>query len=159
MSNFFGKSFCWASHRFAVIFLLFFFILLIHACGGRGGEEECENPNELRAGNEPEPKPMARMMRVMYKQGEEMRSRILAGDSISSDAFPLLNYHTQVPTDPSVLGPDFDRHHAEFSKAWEELMKSPDPVRYNLMLQACMGCHADHCPGPIKKIRKLSIVQ
>ncbi|MBM3918268.1 MAG: hypothetical protein FJ344_02010 [Sphingomonadales bacterium] len=138
--------------------ILCLFVGVFQGCGEfKNIEEDCEHGSEMRAGKEPEPKPMARMMRAMYQQGEQMRKQILAGDSISPDAFPLLNYHNQIPTDPSVLGAEFDRHHAEFAQTWAELMKSPDPIRYNMMLQACVGCHQDHCPGPIKKIRKLSI--
>jgi len=138
--------------------LMYLFAGVFQACNDTNNTgEECEHDTQMRAGKEPEPKPMARMMRAMYQQGEQMRKQILAGDSISPKDFPLLSYHNQVPTDPSVLGAEFDQHHQEFARAWEDLMRSPDTTRFNLMLQSCVGCHQDHCPGPIKKIRKLNI--
>ena len=138
--------------------LMYLFAGVFQACNDTNNTgEECEHDTQMRAGKEPEPKPMARMMRAMYQQGEQMRKQILAGDSISPKDFPLLSYHNQVPTDPSVLGAEFDQHHQEFARAWEDLMRSPDTTRFNLMLQSCVGCHQDHCPGPIKKIRKLKL--
>lgn len=152
-----GFSYCQA-RPYRVFLLIGLFIGLFQACSDTNStEDDCERSTPVKAGNEPEPKPMARMMRAMYQQGEQMRRQILAGEPINPEAYPLLNYHNQVPTDPSVLGADFDQHHAEFSRAWSDLMKSPDTSSYNMMLQACVGCHQDHCPGPIKKIRKLSI--
>jgi len=140
-----------------VLLLIGLFLIVFQACGGANkAEEDCTHPSEMQPGKEPEPKPMARMMRAMYQQGEQMRKQIVAGEPISPQAYPLLNYHNQVPTYPSVLGSEFDQHHADFAKAWAELMNQPDTTHYNMMLQACVGCHQDHCPGPIKKIRKLS---
>jgi len=141
-----------------VLLLIGLFLGVIQSCGDANQvEEHCEHSSEMPRGKEPEPKPMARMMRAMYQQGEQMRKQILAGEPISPEAFPLLNYHNQEPTDPTVLGSEFDQHHADFAKAWAELMEHPDTTHYNIMLQACVGCHQDHCPGPIKKIRKLSL--
>ena len=38
---------------------------------------------------------------------------------------------------------------------WQE--KEEIQEQYNTMLQLCVACHQQNCPGPIKKIQKLRI--
>lgn len=106
-------------------------------------------------------KPMAMMMRAMYKQGEELKKQLIAGEIPDSTAYAFLHFHTVEPTNAKVLEPNFYAKAEAFRNAYEAIFKSSTPElrieSYNIMVSACVNCHEDYCTGPIKKINKLTV--
>jgi hypothetical protein len=65
--------------------------------------------------------------------------------------------HAAIPTDSTVKGPVF----TAFAEAYLESVRqleasdSSSVFRFNRMVDQCMNCHSEFCPGPKKRIRKL----
>lgn len=135
-------------------FLLGLLIVLM-ACGQEAPSTEqvvVQKKQQL-----PEAKPMAMMMRAIYEQSKDMRSKIVEGESLDSAFYRFMTFHELEPTDSTVLIEVFYEHNEDFKAAFERLLQSSDKESYNAMLTQCVSCHEDFCPGPIKRINKLRI--
>ena len=68
--------------------------------------------------------------------------------------------HTAIPTDSEVRD---DGRFTSFADYYiftvKELINSEEDKTslYNNMIQACISCHEQICPGPVKRIKKLRI--
>lgn len=114
--------------------------------------ENCTNPNTDH------PKPMALKMRSMYQQVEKMNSLLLAGKSIDSTDFPIPAFVDLEPTDSTVVTTIFKQKAENYNLAFSHLLESKghdQKTAFNNLLQSCITCHQENCPGPIKKIRRL----
>lgn len=62
-------------------------------------------------------------------------------------------------TDPSVKTEVFDNMAKSFLFTVDELKKEGNfnQENYNLILNSCMNCHEQYCPGPIVRIQKLRL--
>ncbi len=109
----------------------------------------------VTAGKVEEAKPMALMMRAIYEQSRSMRTELESGKNLDSALYRFMEFHKLEPTDSTVLVEVFYEHNEKFKEAYENLLRSSDKPAYNAMLTACVNCHADFCPGPIKRINKL----
>ena len=63
-----------------------------------------------------------------------------------------------IPTDPDASGPMFEAFAtlSNLSKHWKLQIQQPFSL-LNKMVDQCMNCHTEFCPGPKKRIRKLYI--
>lgn len=104
-------------------------------------------------------KPMALMMRAIYDQSKSMRTELETGKALDSSFYRFLEFHQLEPTDSTVLVEVFYEHNEKFKAAYEELLRASDKPAYNAMLTACVNCHEDFCPGPIKRINKLRFAE
>lgn len=123
------------------------------ACETAEKTETAEKP--VTAGKVEDAKPMALMMRAIYDQSRNMRTELEAGKNLDSSLYRFMEFHKLEPTDSTVLVEVFYQHNDKFREAYENLLRSSDKPAYNAMLTACVNCHADFCPGPIKRINKL----
>lgn len=123
------------------------------ACETAEKTENAEKP--ATAGKVEDAKPMALMMRAIYDQSRNMRTELEAGKNLDSSLYRFMEFHKLEPTDSTVLVEVFYKHNDKFREAYENLLRSSDKPAYNAMLTACVNCHADFCPGPIKRINKL----
>lgn len=122
----------------------------------------CQTAEQEKAAEKPattskieDAKPMALMMRAIYDQSRSMRTELEAGKNLDSSLYRFMEFHKLEPTDSTVLVEVFYAHNDKFKEAYENLLRSSDKPAYNAMLTACVNCHADFCPGPIKRINKL----
>lgn len=102
---------------------------------------------------------MALMMRAIYDQSKTMRADLDSGKALDSSFYRFLEFHQLEPTDSTVLVEVFYEHNEKFKAAYEALLRSSDKPAYNAMLTACVNCHEDFCPGPIKRINKLRFAE
>jgi hypothetical protein len=102
-----------------------------------------------------EAKPMALMMRAIYEQSRDMKTRLEAGEALDASFYRFMEFHKLEPTDSTVLVSVFYEHNENFKQAFEDLLRSSNRESYNAMLTQCVNCHSDFCPGPIKRINKL----
>ncbi|MBA4303707.1 MAG: hypothetical protein C0424_05725 [Sphingobacteriaceae bacterium] len=100
-------------------------------------------------------KPMALMMRAIYDQSKSMKQQLDSGNTLDASFYRFMEFHQLEPTDSTVLVEVFYEHNEKFKAAYEELLRASNKPAYNAMLTACVNCHEDFCPGPIKRINKL----
>lgn len=104
---------------------------------------------------------LALLMRQMFEQGEDIKELITNNEGNITQEYidELERIHTATPTDPEVKTPEF--------KAYTELMiqeantlfsNDSNKVKgFNNLVNRCIDCHQTFCPGPIKRIKKLTI--
>lgn len=131
-------------------------VVWISACQQQAPEEQPIAKTESKVDAA---KPMALMMRAIYDQSKTMRTDLEAGKALDSSFYRFLEFHQLEPTDSTVLVEVFYEHNEKFKAAYEELLRASDKPAYNAMLTACVNCHEDFCPGPIKRINKLRFAQ
>lgn len=102
-------------------------------------------------------KPMAQGMRAMYEQMKVIRAQIERGEELQVGQFKMVDFIYAEPTDSSVLTDAFFIRAGQFKRAFNELVQPGEhpKQRFNLVLNACIQCHTENCPGPLKKIKKL----
>lgn len=141
--------------------LTFFLFVALIACAE---SEEQSTPDAaepdvvLPASNPNGDSELALLMRQMFEESLNMRRAVLKGKKpkISLD---LAKIHTVQATEP-------DKQASESYKAWGKAylnavkMYNEAPISqtkemYTLMINQCMNCHGQLCPGPKVKIKKL----
>jgi len=155
-------------HRIIVFYIVNLFVLAAACTTEHKGEEKitssadssamendsmssCTNPYSDNM------KPMAVGMRAMYEQMVAIRSQIEEGNKLQTGQFKMVDFIYAEPTDSSVLTDQFFLRAGQFKRRFNELVQPGGNVmeRYNLVLDACIQCHTENCPGPLKKIKKL----
>lgn len=132
---------------FSFLSIIFLFVQCSHSA-----EKKPLNPNGDSE--------LALLMRNMNTSTSSLKELIKQGKL--PDRFPeeFLRIHKAVPTDSTVKGPVFDAFASNYLNGLNELYKSPKEqlsVNYNAVVQRCVDCHRQFCPGPIKAINKLTL--
>jgi len=121
----------------------------------------CDRPTP-----EPQPRPvspnndseLALLMRDMFTDGERIKAQVERGE-MPTGLKDFAAIHSAIPTDSTVRGPVF----TAFAEAYLESVRqmeaddSTSVFRFNRMVDQCMNCHTEFCPGPKKRIKKLYI--
>ncbi|MBK9282964.1 MAG: hypothetical protein IPM51_01445 [Sphingobacteriaceae bacterium] len=100
------------------------------------------------------------LMRDMLNHAESMKESVLAGKWPSEFPEKFKEIHTAIPTDEFTKRNTFDgfaKNYLDCIKALNEMNQGNLIEKYNNVIQACESCHSEHCPGPLKIIRKLKI--
>ncbi|HEY3386109.1 MAG TPA: hypothetical protein VGK46_06350 [Saprospiraceae bacterium] len=135
------------SHLLFMVALLLLYVG-INSCGS--SESKPLNPNGDSE--------LALLMRDMHENGMVVKQQLLAGQNpdLSIDCEKLF---TAKPTEPDKVA---DPRYAGYAKAYESAVKSfrqeynSDRVgTYHTMVDACMNCHKEVCPGPMVKIKRM----
>lgn len=130
-------------------------ILLVSACSQECGKKPARTPLNPNGDSE-----LALLMRDMFDESDSLKARVVAGQPLSG----LRKYkeiHSAIPTDTTVRGPVFD----SFAHAYIQSLRTLEAAdsnrvfRFNEMVDQCMSCHTEFCPGPRKRIRQLYINQ
>lgn len=118
----------------------------------------CEAPKEgLNPNGSSE---LAQLMREMQASAGSAKQIVLSGGIPNDFPVTFTKIYTAKPTDSETKKESFNAFAAHYLSRLELLYKSPkEEVRrnYNAVVEACLSCHYDHCPGPIKAIRKLRL--
>ncbi|MFN3530774.1 MAG: hypothetical protein ACK417_12690 [Bacteroidia bacterium] len=131
--------------------------LMLTSCSEQAAEADTQlTEQNVQIKTAGDAKPMAMMMRAIYEQSRDIRLQLEAGNALDSAYYRFLEFHKLEPTDSTVLVEVFYKHNEEFKVAFENLLRNSDKASYNAMLTECVNCHEDFCPGPIKRIRKLT---
>lgn len=111
----------------------------------------CVNPNSTNVA------PMALGMRAMFEQMKMIRAEIEKGNGLQAGQFKMVDFIYATPTDTTLLTDEFYMRAGQFKRAFNELVQpGGNPrERYNAVLDACVTCHLENCPGPVKKINAL----
>lgn len=171
---FFSNHFNYMKYS-TIIFIALFLGVILYACNQPAKQADpkvaeaksdkdsasssCENPDETIM--DPNvTKPMALMMRTMVKNAQFMRDQIQKGEVLDSLKHPFIKFYLVEPTDPNVLEPAFFENARLFQQSYLDLFRHPQEQKqyYNLMVGKCINCHESYCSGPLKRIRKLLII-
>ncbi len=102
-------------------------------------------------------------MRHLEQQAKDWRELTVNGGSVAWDAEMMDSLFTATPTDGKIgdsllynnLGMAFKKEVQDLTNATRPNLNN----HYNLMITACVNCHRNFCPGPIKRIEKLRIAE
>lgn len=103
--------------------------------------------------------PMAIGMEALYTQAQQIKADIAKGKIIDSTEYMYLHFKTLEPTDANVVTDEFlelaANHEAAFNAIFEH--KDEQQKYFNAYVNACLACHSNFCPGPMKRIKKYLI--
>lgn len=130
-------------------------VTLLLACQQNIERAECKKPKSLNPNGDSE---LALLMRDMFTESDSLRQLVANGQQLSG----LRKYqeiHAAIPTDSTVKGPVFDAFAVAYIEAIRNLetQDSSTVFNFNRMVDQCMNCHTEFCPGPKKRIQKLYI--
>jgi hypothetical protein len=100
---------------------------------------------------------LALLMREMHEQAKLLKLLLLNGEDIDpyeAEADFILEAE---PTRPSVKGDEFESFARYFLKSNKDIYQNPGIENYNIMVESCVACHKEFCPGPVRTIQKLRI--
>lgn len=145
------------STRLLIVTLLLPGLVILYSCGEQKAnsvmkvkKEKVINPNGDSE--------LALLMREMFEEGERIKAQIEAGESPSGlKKFEAI--HSAIPTDENASGPVFESFATSYLEAIKVLENSDSAsvFKFNNMVDQCMNCHTEFCPGPKRRIKKLFI--
>jgi hypothetical protein len=152
-------------NKFLVLSALFAIILSMANCSNGEPKQEsnktdstnCEKPKPLNPNGDSE---LALLMRKMMHTSESLKEMIKQGNLPKKFPEEFLAIHTAKPTDSETKKASFDGFASSYVSNMKTLYASPKEEltkNYNAVVTACVNCHSEHCPGPLKAINKLKI--
>lgn len=149
---------------FSIFFLL---ILLSFSCKEKTINECNSCDEELEAQTEKteelvmyEPSELATLMLEMYDANQDWKAEILKGNIPKEFPEKYKQMHTAESVNESAGGDFYNSMSDAYLSSIEALTQAtPENAkeRYNNMVNVCLQCHQEICPGPIPKINKLII--
>lgn len=100
---------------------------------------------------------MALLMRDMFFQLEEIKQKILLGEDIAQEQLSFELIHTQTPTDESFLKEGLVPMSTAYAYSVDAFNKEPSSNNFSSIVNNCMSCHRQLCPGPLERIDNLII--
>lgn len=153
-------------NKFLVIVSLLFFVLLLAKCSGKNEKttaEETKNDSTSCSAKPLNPNgdsELALLMRKMLHSSENLKEMIKQGNLPKEFPEEFLKIHTAKPTDSETKKRSFEGFANNYLSNLEMLYNSPKDEltqNYNAVITACVSCHSEHCPGPLKAINKLKL--
>ncbi len=104
---------------------------------------------------------LALLMRGMYEDTEKIQKALKEKRLPEDFREKFKKMHSAKPTKPEVKDAAFEGMGNHFldkvNAVYEAKTQESQVEAFNLMVNACVSCHQVVCPGPIKKIKKLTI--
>ncbi len=125
-----------------------------------GEKENTERREGITIINGVERSELALTMRSMYDQMKLAHDSLKTGKTISTDYLSKYkSIHTAIATEPEKIDEIYQDMATNFLAAYERFETEAEnkSEAFNLMLDACLACHQQKCPGPIKAINKLKL--
>jgi hypothetical protein len=104
--------------------------------------------------------PLALLMREMFKDMEEIKDAVEKGEAIKT----YLAKHQEIlkakPTNPDVKTATFELMGTAYLESLSLLENSNQEAlinNYKMLVETCLACHQQYCPGPIKRIHLLNL--
>lgn len=131
------------------------------ACGQKdSGEKSEEIKSSKEIVNPNGDSELALLMRSMFDESMAAKKLIQEGKPAPNFSEEFVAIHTAKETDPNVRTEEFRSLSEFFLKQVAVLEKAGPEERisaHNNMVASCLACHAEYCPGPMLKIKKLRI--
>ena len=100
------------------------------------------------------------LMRKMLHTSESLKDMIKKGTIPEKFPEEFLKIHTAKPTDSETKKASFNGFADNYLNNLNALYNSPKEEltgNYNAVINSCVSCHTEHCPGPLRAIRKLKL--
>lgn len=135
-----------------------FFTFLLASCSEKPQDEPAQ-PEIVNPNGDSE---LALAMRKTFDQTAEVKKSLENGELKLPEGYieNLRYFHSATPTDPDVKVDEFFGFVKAIEIAADNLEKaSPETQyqRYSQLVNACVQCHQQFCPGPIRRIKKLRL--
>lgn len=103
---------------------------------------------------------LALLMRKMFADVERIKEQVQNGEAVTVkvDHKKILSAHATEPA--KAASPEFKTWGTAYLKGIETLINSsPENAEfaYTSLISSCMNCHQAFCPGPIVRIKKLTL--
>ncbi|UJP63551.1 hypothetical protein [Mongoliitalea daihaiensis] len=139
-------------HKSFVPLAVAFIILL--GCSQKGEQKvlSTKYPNEDA--------PLALLMRSMFEDMEEIKHAVEKGEAIKGYVAQHQELLTARPTNPAVKTATFElmgKAYLESLKYMENSSQEELISNYKMLVETCLACHQQYCPGPIKRINLLNL--
>lgn len=153
-------------NKFAAGAVLLIVALLLVQCTGDKVKQEAEKATadslascskSLNPNGDSE---LAVLMREMMSSSQNLKEMVRQGNLPEKFPEAFMKIHTAKPTDSDTKKESFDAFATNYISNLQALYASPKEdltKNYNAVITACVSCHQQHCPGPIKAINKLKI--
>lgn len=144
------QAYCFMNKRSLTFLLLAVVITLSSAFTA----QEDNNPNGSSE--------LSLLMRKMEKQLVDARAAVLNGKYKGSYPKEFDKIYTAKPTDNETKMPSYDVFANVYISAVKSFVsaKPADQIEsYNNVVNTCLACHSQHCPGPVGRIKKLLITK
>ncbi|MDA9563731.1 hypothetical protein N9R81_03525 [Flavobacteriales bacterium] len=141
------------------LFIAFIATIAILACN-TGQQEKSSNNTIITESKSNSDSEMTLLMRTMFNNYVTLKDSIINGNSIDRGLFSEVHrIHRAVPTDSTIMGPVFEGMATNYLNTVDSLLlaESKHEMYFNISVQSCLGCHQEFCPGPMDKIKKLTI--
>ena len=138
-----------------IIQIFSLFILTILALSNCA-EKSCDNTSKYTMAVDSE---LTLLMREMFAYYDGIKDDIADG-SFKEDVKTFTNIHKAVATTPEKsLSPLYQAMATNYTQSVDAVNKSTSDRKkaFNLMVDNCMSCHQQMCPGPMVRIKKLYI--
>ena len=100
---------------------------------------------------------LALLMREIHENAKLLKLLLQNGDDLKPYGSDFNFILEAQPTRPAVQGPEFESFARYYIKMNEDVYSDPSIENYNSLVESCVACHQEFCPGPIKTIKKLHI--
>ena len=149
--------------------IVLFLITALTSCQNKKSEAACENKDSLAVDSTNsvgekkfemyEMSEMAKLMEQMYAHNQQLRLRIIKGDTLGKFPEFFNDIHTATFTTPSDNDAFFKENAKKYIDAQKLIYSDSKNVKenFNKGLDACVTCHQGKCGGPIPRIKKLYI--
>ncbi len=101
---------------------------------------------------------MATVKRAMADSTTSWKEMVKQGKLPEKFPEAFLKIHTATASDSMMKSPGFDAlatSYVEGLNLFYQSSPSELKTNYNSLVQRCINCHNSHCPGPLKRIKKL----
>lgn len=104
---------------------------------------------------------LAQLMRQIHKDAKQWRKQIVNGQTVTDSVAIYKALVESTPTKAEVQGPVFEGMAANYQTQLNAFLAARDidlaKSSYNNLVTACISCHQEYCPGPVKTIKKLYV--
>ena len=104
-----------------------------------------------------QPSEMANFMNAMYAYNEQLKTKIVAGETPSAMPLDLLKLHSAEMTSGKSRTENWQSFVNVFIESQNTIIDTLSNLelkeRFNASINNCLGCHKTECTGPIPKIK------
>lgn len=149
-------------NKFYYLYLFLLIFIGMEACKEKPKEASCDKPQGQRSRviNPNGDSELALLMREMHAYTSLTREQLM-NDRFNDVVEPaFVKILTATPTDSTVKGEPFESFAKNYLNRLHTLHSTDQDQKknvYNEMVNSCISCHEEYCPGPIKKISKLKL--
>jgi hypothetical protein len=108
-----------------------------------------------------QPSEMAGFMNAMYIYNQQLRTKIMEGETPSTLPLDLLKLHSAEMSNGKSRTKNWESFVNVFIESQQIVVDTLSDTsvkeRYNAAITNCLNCHKTECVGPIPKIKKLLI--